>query len=532
MMFTSKQFSGNTRVEWQRGLLFALMLFLLAYSWMFEKITVPNERSRVYLAVALVDDGTLTIDNSIRRFGATSDVARHEKHFYTDKAPGSSLVGAGLYALVRLYTKSSDWTIEELINLMRTWLMIPIGLLSFIGLHRFLGNLKIDSRVVDLVTFGWILASPAFHYSTAYYGHQIVAISILAALYLLTQYKSITGRFVAGAVTGLAGLTEYQVIISCFFIMLYVFYTDRKSKSRICAFMLGAAPFAILLFAYNWLAFGGPFALSYDFLTTHAMQVQHNQGIGGVTYPKPEAVRGVLFSLHRGILFTSPLFILVPYGLLQMGRKKQKALSLLIGGIFFVYLFFVLSADVWHGAWSFGLRLLVPALACASIPVAFAVDKLKNNAVLLGLSVGAILVSFFYHQVVHLVFPELPETVKNPLFDLIFPAMDKGIFSPNLFSKITGTPGKWTILPAVGSIAVAALLFIGRGWALQKRYGSKLISIAATVCVIAGFIFMVFQAGPTWPEQKRKRFINMMKRWEKIEFADPQKGRRRASKVD
>lgn len=526
MTFTSKHFSGYTRVEWQRGLLFAFTLLLLFYSWMFERITVPNERSRVYLAVALVDDGTLTIDNSIRRFGATSDIARHDNHFYTDKAPGSSLVGAGLYALVRLFTESSDWTIERLINLMRTWLMIPIGLLGLIGLQRFLCNLKIDSRVVDLVSFGWILASPAFHYSTAYYGHQIVAISILAALFLLVNYKSITARFIAGAVTGLAGITEYQAVISCFFILLYVFYTDRRSKSRICAFILGAAPFAILLFVYNWLAFGGPFALSYEFLTTHAMQVQHNQGIGGVTYPKLEAVRGAFFSLHRGILFTSPLFILVPYGLFQMSQRRERALSLVIGGIFFVYLFFILSAEVWHGAWSFGLRLLVPALACASIPVAFAVDKLKNNAVLLGLIVGAILASFFYHQVVHLVFPELPETVGNPLLDLVLPAMDKGIFSPNLFSRAAGAPGQWTILPAFGSIAATVFLIIGRGWTLQKRSERKLISIAATICVICGFLFMVFQGGPTWSDPKKARFIGMMKRWEKIEFADQQAVRR------
>ena len=84
--------------------LYVIVAALLAYSWMPEKIGVPNERSRVYQAVAIVDHGTIAIDQPYRRFGKILDVSIYGGHRYTDKAPGMGFLAAGIYGASRVFT--------------------------------------------------------------------------------------------------------------------------------------------------------------------------------------------------------------------------------------------------------------------------------------------------------------------------------------------------------------------------------------------------------------------------------------------
>ncbi|MFB6351598.1 MAG: hypothetical protein ABEN55_17345, partial [Bradymonadaceae bacterium] len=162
-----------------------LAAFHLAFSWLYLDLSVPNERSRIYLAVDLVDHGTLSIDRAVERFGRIPDLAAHEGHTYSDKAPGSSFLAAGVYWLVRRFSEPGDWTIEGLLRLMRTVLAIPIGMLGFFLLWRFLRRLGVENWIAELTAVGWLLGTTAFHYSTVYYGHQIVAVALLGALWLV-----------------------------------------------------------------------------------------------------------------------------------------------------------------------------------------------------------------------------------------------------------------------------------------------------------------------------------------------------------
>ena len=79
------------RWAWE-GFLVVLVGVMLSYTWMYGAISVPNERSRVYLAVALWDDHTVQIDEPLKRWGKIFDLARHDGHYYSDKAPGSSFL--------------------------------------------------------------------------------------------------------------------------------------------------------------------------------------------------------------------------------------------------------------------------------------------------------------------------------------------------------------------------------------------------------------------------------------------------------
>ncbi len=502
-----------------------LVLALLAYSWMFKGISVPNERTRVYLSVSMIDHDSISINRAVQRFGRTTDIAAFKGKLYTDKAPGSSLLGALVYAGARLFTSADDWSIEELINLMRTWLMLPIGLIGFLLLRRLLEDLSIDVPIRDVVSLGWILGSPAFHYSTAYYGHQIVAVAFLGVLLLLRRAKRYTkasNRKVlphyvgAGLAAGLAGLTEYQSAVPCLIVFVYVVVTEIKRPGRIVAFSLSAAPFVVLLLAYNWSAFGGPFELSYEHLIVKNIKSLHTKGIAGVSLPQAKGVFGVLFSLHRGLLTTAPMFLLVPHGLALMWRRQERSLALLVGGSFLYYLLFNFGADVWWAGWGFGPRLLVPVLAWAAIPVAYSMRHL-NSIIGAGVTRGMVVCGILHYQWVHLVFPELPEAVLNPIADLLIPAMKAGVLSPNLAAGLSGVPGAWTLLPAVVLVGLVLAFVLTARSALRGRGGLKrLVLIAGTTLI--PFALAVILVGPRWGEGESRRFIRWMKKLEKIEY--------------
>jgi hypothetical protein len=502
--------------------LYLSIAVLLSFSWMFRSITVPNERTRVYLAVALVDDHTISINHSVERFGKTLDLAHFEGRYFTDKAPGSSLLGAVVYGAVRLFSPPDAWHIETLVNLMRSFLMIPFGLLGFWILRRWLRSMSIGQVHIDIVSVTWILGTSAFHYSASYYGHQLAAVGLLGAMYFSQRNGAGTTQHIrllaAGASAGFAGLVEYQSIVPAVLCLFYVIWRYRAFKP-VLFFVLGAAPFAFLLLGYNWAAFGGPFELSYHHLVSKKLQHSHSVGIGGVSTPKLPAIFGSLLSLHRGLLVTSPIFVLLPFGLRRMWiQGEQRALSVVIGCIVAFYLWFIFSADVWHAGWGFGPRLLIPMMPLTMVPIAFAAQRMHRSPWLWGGLLGLAVAGVVYQQMVHVVFAELPETAKNPMKDLIVPALQKGVLSPNLISWYSGHQAlESLILPAVLLLVVLGVL-ISRHYK-KNRLTTGLKISGSALLPIAALSLAIVLAPPSWTPSKTKRFLRWMNKLEKKEYA-------------
>ncbi len=499
-----------------------LVLFMLSYSWMFSEITVPNERSRVYLAVAMVDEGTFSIDSPVERFGKPIDIAKYDGRYFTDKAPGSSFLGAVVYGVVRVFSAPGDWDIVELVNTMRTWLMIPIGLLGFFLIRRTMALFDVRASTIDIVSLGWILGSAAFHYSTAFFGHQIVSVCFILAVYLIEKAND-EGKFGwlrflgAGAALGVAGLVEYQSAVPCLLLGAYAVYRGYRNPARLVGFVLGAAAFAAILLVYNNACFGGPFELSYHHLAMRHMQAMHNTGIAGVTYPQGAAVFGSLLSFHRGLLTTSPFFVMFPIGLALFWRNRGRFLAVVFGLAILYYLLFIFSAEIWYGGWGFGPRLLVPCMGLLALLVAVAADKWMEKPAVAGLLAGLVVFAITLNQAVQLVFAELPETATNPVLDLVIPAFKEGVLSPNLAFKLTGSTLPWTALPIALGTLVAAAWIVRRS--LEAAPKTKaVVTHVAWVAAALGLALVVLFSGPSWTEKQTKRHIDLMKRWETHEI--------------
>jgi hypothetical protein len=503
------------------ALLAGLVLALLAYSWMFSGVSVPNERSRAYLTMALWDHGSVNIDEPVRRFGRVYDLASFGGHFFTDKAPGASLLLVPIYAAARSFTPTRVLSVVDVIDLGRTWLMLPCALAGFLLLRSLLRALAIAEPALDVSSMGFSVGSAMLHYGGAFYGHVLVAVALLAGLRCTAAAGSFDRlrsgirsggrrRFwlaAAGGWAGLAGLCEYQAVVLA--LLLGVPLLSRRSgwlQDALC-FIAGAAPFALALLWYDAHAFGSPLSLGYQHLVASSLQDLHGAGYLGATYPHPRALWGLLFSLHRGLFPSAPLLgcgliALVPgWRWLPRGLWFCALLSLAY------LLLIVASSSVWFGGWSYGPRLLVPGFGYLAIAAAYGLDRLKamhwqvlgRTAVLLGMVVNVF---------VSATFPELPEVFLKPLPDSVLPLMEAGLVAPNLACKLS--PLGWLNL-----LPVCALLAIGAGFVAIRGLNLKCALLSAA---LAGAVMLAMGvASPSIPAPEQQRWLRQVQAWRGVE---------------
>jgi hypothetical protein len=506
----------------------ALVVVMTAYGWMSDRLQLPNEWSRMYLAVALVDDRALSIDGPVARFGPAMDWSQRDGRYYTDKAPGVSALAAMLYAPARLAIPTEDWTMPMLLRLGRVGLMLPVTLLGFLALRAVLTRLAIDASLADACGLAWSLGTTTFYYGGAIYGHHVVAVALLGAL--LAGLRAVSAASPAGAAwaaaaagtcLGVAGMTEYQSAGPCVIGggALAVALARQRRRWAIAALGLAAAPWLAALLGYHALAFGGPFELPYHHLVSSTVQELHERGIGGVGLPTLEAFNGVTLSLHRGLLATSPILLFALPGLWAMQRAGRedpawapfRRLWLPVAAGLVFYLAFASSADAWFGGWSFGPRLLVPIFGVGMVPVACLLQRARRvpqrryALPVTGLALGCAWAGVLYNQIVVAFFPELPETVLNPVFDVVLVQALNGLVAPNLVAAFTPWTGLATLLPlavlVVLLLVLLAVLLLD-GWPA----GSARRRACALALLPPAALALAIVVGPRWSVEQRLRW--------------------------
>lgn len=493
--------------------------FVLAFAWMpAAGVSLPNERTRIYLAVAMVDHQTLSIDEPVRRWGRPYDIARFEGRYYTDKAPGTSFLAAAVYGAARLFAPSDAFTIESLIVLMRRAISLPLGVLGFCFFRSLGRRLSMPAWAVDWSSVAWILGSAAAHASGAFFGHQMVSTALVASLWL---YGNVEDRVLAerprswhyalglGLTAGFALLTEYQSAIPFALLALYILSGPLIRHPRTVAWMvLGAVPGVAGLLIYNRLAFGGYFELSYHHLLAPSLQALHGTGIGGVHMPKTAYAEGALLSWHRGLLKTSPYFVLLIPGVVVLWKRGKVRLGVLLALVFSYYVLFVCSTQIWFAGWGFGPRLMVPMMGLSCLAVTAGLATL-SSPLLRGLGIGLCLWAIVYTQLVNVVFAELPERFENPLYDVVVPAFRQAVFAPNLAMELAGTSGYRSLVPwAVVLGGLGVWLLVRRSAAGWKR---QCVQGVLALAVVAGMAAYAKHA-PTVAETETEAFLHWVKK--------------------
>ena len=147
------------------------------------------------------------------------------------------------------------------------------------------------------VAFG--LGSIAFPFATMLFGHALSAATLFAAFWLLHRWRRTAGRWepvLAGFLAGWSVLTEIPVGLGVAVLAVYALWLGRGVALR---FVLGGLPVALLLGGYNWVVFGSPFSLGYQYATIFA--AQNAQGIVSIVLPSPAVLVDLLLN-PRGLL--------------------------------------------------------------------------------------------------------------------------------------------------------------------------------------------------------------------------------------
>ncbi len=475
--------------EHRRALVIVLLL-LFCYAYFLPRWAEWNQNSRIDLTMALVEEGRFAIDSFYQN---TGDFSEYGGHIYTDKAPGTSLAGVPAYFLFRhieqiplvarmmeraAHSSAFEETLREggtglLAEKVRFAAMLafvvfftinlPSALLGGV-LYLFLGEIVPNPKMRFLLVLGYGVGSVVWPYSTVFYGHQLAAALLFAAIVLTRSVRM--GRrseewlWVVGGLLGGTVLVEFTALPSVALLVLYA-GSGVGWKERLHRWLrigVAALPFALFLGYYNATCFGSPFSSGYKYLAT--FHVISEYGWSGFGAPRWEAVWGVTFSPYRGLFYLSPFFLLALPGWIAWWHERSwRSEFWLLGGMAAVQLLIVACWYDWMGGFAIGPRNLILTLPAWVVAVAFFLRRWGEQrwarwlfVSLLILSWGRMVIAMTGGQL----FPEV--TIHHPWREYWWPNFQRGNIARN-WGMAVGLRRWWSLLPLPMGAIVAWWLF-------------------------------------------------------------------------
>jgi hypothetical protein len=137
-------------------------------------------------------------------------------------------------------------------------------------------------------------------------------------------------------------------------------------RPALLRFLVWTLPPVIFAFSYNTIINGSPFVFGYQ------------EGAGQFfSFPRWEAILGLLFSSGRGLFIYSPFLLLAPLGLWQ-GMKSPRKFFYLALAISFVGYTGIMAAWGSLGGWAYGARMLTDTLPAMCLLIIPAVEQLHG----------------------------------------------------------------------------------------------------------------------------------------------------------
>ncbi len=471
----------------------AFLLPLVCSMYFFPRWADVNANSRLDTVLAIVHDGTARIDRYVHN---TVDYAMVDGHYYSDKAPGLALLGVPVYAVaaVALDLPATRALTERLaahdsfrstlradgsgvsnekvrFALALIWLSfalaaVPTALIC-LSMHVHLRGSGFGYGVALLAPLIYALATPAFAYANAFYGHQLAAALLFTAFVLLARREKSAhvsiGR-AEGACVGLllggAVITEYPAVIPAAILFAYaaVLCVRRRAYVSMAAVIVGGMAMAGVLAAYNTIVFGGPFELGYARSTL--WQSQHSSGLFSIGYPQPDVLLELLFGVFRGLFVLSPVLLLVIPGIVVWRCSGESAMQWWVAVLCSCgMLIFNASSAMWWGGWGVGPRYLLPALPFAALALPYAL-RATTAAPVMMLAVASLLATWAM-TVAGQTFPS--DALRNPWLDHVLPAWTAGDVARS-WGTLVGLRGAAALVPPVAAIGLS----LG-GWRVLTR---------------------------------------------------------------
>lgn len=458
--------------------LLAFVTLLATYAYFRNVHPNVNALSRFALVRALVEDRTTRIDRV--RHLAGIDSARRDGHYYSDKAPGTSLLAAPAYALYHAWlrwqlgeVRARDLTVEASRTALYLCTIVAVALPTALAIlfffHLTAGLRGEAAALFAAAALG--LGSLAFPYSTLFFSHQLSGAALFAAFGMLWWERRYAaagpGGFraaraaLAGFLAGFAILTEYTAIVPATLLGLYLLWI--APRRALVPYVAGMLPPLAALMAYNWISFGGPLTTGYAFLRHPPFAEGVRQGLFGYTYPKPAVLARILVGADRGLLLLNPVLVLAVVGFRRMWAERGlRPEALLSAGVAAAYLLLNASFVFWDGGASLGPRFAVPMLSFLTLPLVFAIDERPALTLWTIVAILLLAISALNMLVGTAVYPLVPPPYDDALgyvYFLFFNPEAAAAWGAHNWGWALGLRGQATLLPVLGLWSAALFLF-------------------------------------------------------------------------
>ncbi|MCY1044367.1 hypothetical protein OV208_23815 [Corallococcus sp. bb12-1] len=496
---------GLPRAVW--ATVVALYVVLFPYH---PGLRSPNELCRLWQTRALVEDGTLEINQALRDYGHVGDLSVMNGKYYPSKAPLLSFAAVPVYAALRAVGGGHRYAVPEvpLVFFSRLFLTVLPTLVLLWLVRRFL-RAWLSPVVADALTVTYALGSLAFSYSLLFMSHQTTAVLLFAGFYALWRLSRgewrERGYAVAGACAGATIAAEYTGALGVLGLILYAALTllgtpdawsarvQKLGRATGLAF-LGALPFIAALMLYHQATFGHPLETGYKHLNDAAYQPWHLGGFLGIRTPDPRAFFLSFFSPLRGLFTLSPFLLLALPGLGLLKRQgrtspEARALFWLTAVTLAGYTYFTSSFTYDSWGWTTGPRHLTGLVPFLLLPAGLVLERLREagrpwlSGIAAMLCAASVLVTGLATFVNY-----IPDDVSTPVLALARPLFLAGYHAPNVLAFL-GLP-TWLaggmLLAALVGVAASLFLALGRDAAGRPATPVAWAAGLATLAVLVG----------------------------------------------
>jgi hypothetical protein len=384
------------------------LLFLLAILALVTTHCSPgsaNDESRIATVQSLAESGSLVIDKT--SFSTTRDKVFITGHFYSDKPPMPSLLGAAVY--LPLYhlgfglheNASVPYYLVTLLTVKLFWLLGSVAFFCALG---FTG---LDAEKRFLASVSLAFGSLYFSWSTTYNSHELAAASLIIGFFFLLKARfSAQVNINLGIAAFFLSLASTADIPTGVFYALFLVYVLHDARLR-----HGAVWYVLPLLLTLLPALAMTYSIHHSILPVQIVR-SYFQYPGSPWIESGDLsgmqINSILFSLKygllvlvgpKGFLIYNPILWIALWGLVRTLRHRgpffYEAIIVAAGSIILA-LYYVLYTTNYSG-WSYSIRWFVPLLPVLFFflyPYFEAYDekRVRNFRVLLGAAVVIALV--------------------------------------------------------------------------------------------------------------------------------------------
>jgi hypothetical protein len=329
-----------------------------------------NAASRIATVQSLVESHTFVIDNSV--FIGTGDKVFIGGHFYSDKPPIPSVLGAAVYwplyhAGFGLHLGSSlPYYLVTLLTVRLFWLL---GTLAFFSSLAYT-DLDVEKRLLATVALG--LGSLYFSWSSTYNSHALAASFLGIGFYFLLRARfeaTVSLNLgLAAFFLSLAGTADVPTGIFYILFLLYVLH-DPRLRAGIIFYLLPLLTTLLPALAITYSIHHSivPVQIVASYFQYPGSPWVGTDQLSGVHSNSAQFALGYAFSAlvgPKGFLLYDPIIAIALWGLVRVIREKghffYEGIAVAAGSAA-VVLYYLFATNN-YGGWSYSIRWFVPLL--------------------------------------------------------------------------------------------------------------------------------------------------------------------------